>query len=419
MNKRVVCLIAVVVLLISGFGFALAVQKYFPTTWQYCVNEFGWNYSYDDEKGLVISSDDADSFEITISNDRPKQSEGIYAGELSDCVCVADGYVYYEANDGKIMQAPLSDSSKEKLVYTLEPWSYGNGEYVIAKLSKLGGRMLLSFHQGGAVMGANYIIELKDDGTAEEVQSSYFETTVIGDRLFSYYIGQMTGPGNLSMKEGDEQVISIGSKDYQYSSLTNGVVEGIQDFSLIGDELYVCVINEALGNKTVYKVNIKTNETVKVSKNQVVTSQIDGDNLYYLSNSKVYRVSLMDGSEELVATLPEGSGSNYDSCFAVLGGNIYWKNESDMELYTLDKKESLNPGAKLDSMGINGSDGEYLVCTFEETPSSKYRIMVFDKNGETVFKTSDKSYCKNITIEGNSIYFYNITSHTVCGYKIK
>lgn len=150
-----------------------------------------------------------------------------------------------------------------------------------------------------------------------------------------------------------------------------------------------------------------------------MTSQIDGDYLYYLSNSKVYRVSLKDGSEEMVATLTEISGVNYASCFAALGGKIYWKNESDMELYNLDKKESLNPGAKLDSMGINGSNGEYLVCTFEETPSSKYRIMVFNKNGETVFKTSNKSYCKNITIEGNSIYFYNITSCTVCSDKIK
>lgn len=67
--------------------------------------------------------------------------------------------MYYEANGGKIMQTPLSNSSKEKLVYQLEPWSYGDGEYVIAKLSKLGGKMILSFHQGGAVMGANYISE--------------------------------------------------------------------------------------------------------------------------------------------------------------------------------------------------------------------------------------------------------------------
>lgn len=85
----------------------------------------------------------------------------------------------------------------------------------------------------------------------------------------------------------------------------------------------------------------------------------------------------------------------------------------------MGKNESLNPGAKVDSMGITGSNGEYMVCTFEETPSSKYRIMVFDGSGNIVFKTSDKAYSKNVTIEGNNIFFYNITTGTVCSGKLK
>ncbi len=63
-------------------------------------------------------------------------------------------------------------------------------------------------------------------------------------------------------------------------------------------------------------------------------------------------------------------------------------------------------------MNITGDKQEYLACTFIETPDSKYRIMVFDKSGKVVFKTSDVG--ANIIVEGNTLYFYNITTGTLC-----
>ena len=30
---------------------------YFPLTWKYAVEEFGWQYSYDDENGLGVTSE--------------------------------------------------------------------------------------------------------------------------------------------------------------------------------------------------------------------------------------------------------------------------------------------------------------------------------------------------------------------------
>ncbi len=388
---------------------------YFPMTWKFCVDEFGWSYSFDDTNGLEIKSDNIPLSQISISKDRPKQKDGQYSGVLSDCVAISDGYVYYEANNGKIMQMSLSDTSKQKEIYQLEIWSYGDGKtYVYPKLSKLNGNMLLTFHQGGAVMGADYIIELKPDGTTEEIQSSYFGTTVIGNKQFSYYYGQMTGPGNLNMRV-DGELKQIGSKAHQFYSITNDKIEGVQDFYLIGEDLYLRASKGAYSQDTfVYKVNINTNETIKVSERDTRIAQIEGDYLYYLNTGSVYKVSLKDGTENCEGKLAGVSEAGYESSFVALGGKIYWKNEKNMELYTLGESESLNPGAKVDSMGITGSNGEYMVCTFEETPSSEYRIMVFDKSGKIVFKTSDKSYTKNITIEGNKIYFYNITTGTIC-----
>ncbi len=68
-------------------------------------------------------------------------------------------------------------------------------------------------------------------------------------------------------------------------------------------------------------------------------------------------------------------------------------------------------------MKITGDNKEYLACTFKETVQAKYRTMVLDRLGKVVFKTSDCG--NNVTIEGNTLYFYNITTQNVCSCKIK
>ena len=65
-------------------------------------------------------------------------------------------------------------------------------------------------------------------------------------------------------------------------------------------------------------------------------------------------------------------------------------------------------------MKFCGDNKEYLVCSFAETPHSKYRVMVFDRNGDVVFKTSDKAYPHHIYITGKVLYFYNVTAGTAC-----
>jgi hypothetical protein len=65
-------------------------------------------------------------------------------------------------------------------------------------------------------------------------------------------------------------------------------------------------------------------------------------------------------------------------------------------------------------MDIMGDDGEYLVCTFAEGGAAQFRILVFDRNGNAVFRTTDKAYCRNIFIKGDRIYFYNQTDGTIC-----
>jgi len=238
-------------------------------------------------------------------------------------------------------------------------------------------------------------------------------------------------------KKGQTEPVPIGSNDHWYDTLLvksfggipdlAGCFGGVPDVSLIGNQLFVRaskVLNKGsdgsykLDTKQVYKVNIDTNEVTKVSnsKEAVDTAQIEGDNLYYLSKGSIYKMSLQDGKEVYLGKAEGLPEFEPEIILKVLGGKAYFTKENK-QLYMLGNNASLNPNAELVSVRITGDNKEYLACTFKETTNAKYRIMVFDKSGKVVFKTSDCG--SNVTVEASTLYFYNITTENVCSCKIK
>jgi hypothetical protein len=405
---------------------------YFPMTWEFGVNEFGWDYSFSAKDGLMIDSDNVKLEQKTLAAALAKR-EYLSSGYPGN-VTVTDKYIYYEDTKGQIMQAELANPATRKAVYQLPAWSYGDGkELVYGSLSVENNEAYLKYHQGGAVMGSDWLFRLNDDGTTTELQSSYTRAKTFGDKTFSYWTGGAPGAGNLSMKTGDGEPVPLGDPDYLYGWSWQRNEDGSQggggsdDVYLVGDNLYILAFHNPYGDEGkkgetngIYRININTGETVRVSGKEVMAFKMDGDFLYYHSDGTFYRQSVKEGKEEeirQVAGEPEGTGSIFTEPnipnFLVLNGKIYWQKQSDQGLYDIDGK-NLNEGAALDDMAIMGSDGEYLACTFQETDTSKYRIMVFDRDGNVVFKTSDKAYCRNISIFGGKIYFYSLTTGTVC-----
>jgi hypothetical protein len=151
---------------------------YFPMTWEFGVNEFGWDYSFSNKDGLVINSDN-----IRLEQKKPATAVAKREYESTPgSATVTDQYIYYENQKGQIIQAKLADPSQMKTVYQLPVWSYGNGEYVYPNLYVENGTAYLKYHQGGAVMGSDWLIRLNDDGTTDELQKSYTRTKTFGDR---------------------------------------------------------------------------------------------------------------------------------------------------------------------------------------------------------------------------------------------
>ena len=390
---------------------------YFPMTWNFCFNEFGWGYSFDVKNGLVINSDNIRLLQKNLPADRAKNGDG----SLKNNVAVTSTFVYYEDAKGQIIQAPLSNISNTKVVYQLPVWTYGDGKIpVFANLYAEDNQAFLAYNQGGATMGTEYLFRLNDDGTTTLLNNTRFIIKKFGDIDIKYWAGPAPGPGELFIKEeDDDEWHLLGNPNLLYGwawkvSENNSGGGSSRDVYLVDDDLYILGFDFSVENTSttgIYKVNINTNETVRIGEREVTAFIIEGDYIYYASEGSIYRYSLLDCTEELLEELAKAP--NMIKKLIVLNGNIYWQDELNKKLYNLNG-EDLNPGAELDGMKLCGDNKEYLVCTFKETSDSKYRIMIFDNNGDVVFKTSDYTNLSNIYITENMLYFYNITSGTVC-----
>ena len=405
---------------------------YFPMTWKYCVDQFGWDYKFDAGTGLVITSTNPKLSQIPVPKNRITWTDEDGKKYMSAEVLAKNGFVYYVADKGAVMQAPLADPTNARTVYQLEVWSYGDGnQFDMHNFYEENGKAYLLYHSGGAVMGSDHRYLLKEDGTTQKIQDSYWETTLIGDKLYMYFRGPMPGPGNLMVQDAgafytDDAPKRLGPADYWYYSLTN--IDGLPIFERIGDELYVRAAKylpnqdggHTLEDVAVYKVNITTNAITKVAgqaNQNVSNAQIVGDNLYYVcakpegddqATYSAYKHSLKDGTETFIGDLK--GIETWQFQFAVVGDHVYYANAGG--LYRFGENINLNPKAEVISINVTGDNREFLAATFKETADSKYRVMVFDKSGKVVFKTSDRG--SNIVAEGNTLYFYNITTETLC-----
>jgi hypothetical protein len=368
---------------------------YFPMTWRFCVEELGWEYEYDASDGLVINSSNQrlDKYTLTDYTDSP--------------VIVSDGHFYYGGAEGAIYRALVANPADTKKVYQLPLWTYGDS-YVLYGLTQRNGEAWLKYHQGGAAMGTDFFIRLNPDGTTEEVDRGYLAFKTFGD--ITVKVDQWSPPvhNNLMVKkEGQEEYRRVGNphclygRDYELREDGSQGGSPSDDIYLIGDTVYVLAVDttKETDGSGIYSVNINTNATKRISDLRVNSFAIHGDTIYALSNGGLYQMPLEGGTESLLETKGPVS-REFD--FQVLDGVIYYVNADDNRLYAVGKEDSLNPGGSV--TGLKTEEG-YLICTFKEESGNPYRIMVLERDGGVVFKTSDTAVINTVSIEDGRLYY--------------
>jgi hypothetical protein len=374
---------------------------YFPLTWRFAVEEFGWEYRFDPKNGLIIQS----------SNQ--KLEKGTLPGYTDGAVIAAGQYYYYSGPDGGIYQAPVTNPENAKKIYQLPMWSYGDS-YVPYGLTKKDGEAWLTYHQGGALMGSDHYIRLKPDGTCEEVEVGYLTFRTFGDISVKIHQGVPPGRNNLMIKYAEREYERVGNPDYLYGwdweqREDSAGGSPSKDLYLKDDNIYVLAVNKAkdTDESRIHRVNIHTGETSRVSDLRVRSFKMDEENIYCVSEGKLYKIPINEGAENQLETTGPVSGE-FD--IQVLDGIVYYVNSQDSELYKVGTDQSLNPAGKVNGLKL---EENYLVCTFKEENNNPYRIIVFDKSGKVVFKTSDVAQIKNISIDNGWLFYVESTSKNI------
>jgi len=393
---------------------------YFPLTYRFAAEEFDWDYKFDAKTGLSINEKSGAAqqgqtafTEVTLPI--VNRSEGIRGA-----FTMVGDYFYYEGKNGKIYQAPISDTSKVKEVYSLPKSGIGS-DYVYAGLHIKNNQAILTYHIGGATMGSDYVIRLNPDGTNETIDSGYSYLEDFGDITIRVNQGVPPFTNNLTIKynknigTANDQFESIGDPNYIYGWDVEPCSDGTsygrsKNLYLRGDQVFVLGCRDARQEDShiggtghisgVYIVNIKTDETERITKNSARAFQIHGDTLYFLSGENMlYKKSLAFSEGGVVSNVEELMATGMVNEFVVTNGHVFYATAEyflpddkryveNGQLYKVGSTASLNPKGIV--AGLEVQEG-YVIATFTAESESPYKLMVINKDGTVIYKTSEEA----------------------------
>lgn len=309
---------------------------YFPLTWEYGVNEFGWDYHFDNKNGLVIRSQNASPKLLGLVDYLHEDEK--YGGFI-----VQGDYIYYTGNNGAVYQAPLNDLKNNKKIYQLPKDTYfDENTYINPHYSHRDGEVIFSYSIG-TTGGMDYEIAINGDGTTAD-------PVAIGP----FIAPEVSNEGLLMYKSKS----SYETDKYRYMITSN--------------------INADNDSNRIYKLNKATGKITLVNEKPAETFKYYNERLYFISDDKMlYSLSLRDDTIRL-----ESSGSVYQENYEVLGNDIYYISDKDQKVYKEGNTNPLNSGETGEAVQLAG---DYIVLTFNTTLDKSYRSIIYDKNGNMVF----------------------------------
>lgn len=319
---------------------------YFPLTWEYGVNEFGWDYHFDSKNGLVINSPNAAPTLLELAD--YLYEEGSYGQFI-----VKEDHIYYTGNKGVIYQAPLNNLKSNRKIYQLPVnLMWGEDTYGYPYFSHRDGKVIFSYHLGGATMGTTYEIAINSDGTTTEPKTRSFIAPASTDEGL---VLNMSKNKNLGYWQSTE---SYETDNYSY---------------LVAFNLRV-----ADDSSRIYKLNKATGKITLVNETPAGAFRYRNEKLYFVSeDSMLYSLSLNDETVRL-----ESSEPVYQEYFEVLGKDIYYISDKDRRVYKDGDKNPINSGETGEAIQLTG---DYIVLKFNTTLQVSYRTVVYDTNGTAAF----------------------------------
>jgi hypothetical protein len=357
---------------------------YFPLTWRFAHEEFGWDYGWDNHEGLSITSHNPQLQAAAIPQ---------YAGDND--VALFKGYYYFvETTDttNHVYRAPVGQPSKKEEIYSYTiQTSEGLQKHLYFQARE--DSLWFTYHLGGGFMGHDEFVKISDDGKTELLHQGYldFRNTPYGILTVQLGASAFQG-GNLYLSpngnEKPEERKSVGDPELMYAVLSNGSTLGAgqntaASIDILGDNVYVLASRSSSDANNIYQINLKTNKTVKA---------ISGTSRFRVIDNKLYYVK--DADNALYSSALDGSGEGKLSEHAVswfdsIDGTVFYTSKKEAGQFGLYKVEPQGEdilaweGSVTSAQAVNGQ----LVCLLGE--GSEYGAVVLDGSGVPVVSVAD------------------------------
>jgi len=284
---------------------------YFPLTWRFAVDEFGWEYSFDAEKGLVISSDNAHPYIVDLP-----YCNGMVA---------TDGVYYYyngKSEDKNVIYRVLvADTSNPQIIHEIPNSDLSK----TASLEMINGEVYINYLCGsGPTMSTEYYYKIEADGSLTRQNPSnysggkhgYNEVTKEEDGIFVKGTYYFDGPTKITYTiNGVETEVEAISDTVQFGRKRNGnkdySVNTRSDYIQIykGKIYFTGIDLSTAEDSALYCIDTATGKTEKiidgvwgfhVYSGWLNEEQADSTMIIYDSNGNIMRYEELTGNTRMI-----------------------------------------------------------------------------------------------------------------------
>ncbi|WP_409340839.1 DUF5050 domain-containing protein [Paenibacillus sp. MBLB4367] len=349
---------------------------YFPLTWRFAHNEFGWDYQWSDTDGLSISS-----------HNPQVQTAMLPTSAGENDVALFKGYYYFVETTGMtnhIYRAPVQNPSDKEEIYSYNFYSSDRNPKVVTFQNR-DNTLWFTYHLGGGFTGQDYYVKISDDGKAELLHRGYIDFL---DTPYGTLILNLPGGYMYLSQPGQDETNSkiVGGGDPNVKMYANQVPRSVPSTaaSVVGDDLYVLCLRGPANQNSLCKINLKTNKSDTIVNSSISSFRMINNKLYYVKDEdNALYSSVLDGTGEM--KLSHHAVSWFDS----IDGNVFYTTKKETNQYDLYKADP------------NGEDPlvwttpvievqvlkDRLICRFGE--NDDYGVVLLDSSGHLTLKLTD------------------------------
>lgn len=397
---------------------------YFPLTWRFAVNEFGWNYSFNAVHGLNINSTNDKTTVIEL----PHIADGDIAFD--------DSYYYYNASlNGKsyVYRASVNDTSKAEPIYELPDTQMSKS----VTFSKGDDGIYFSHPQGSVpTTSTTAFKKINADGTVTDAKnnSDYaygkhgsYELSKSKDgisvNITAYGVEYMINGIKVNVN-GEEKEITgypeaLSITYCMIDGKRNERISALSRVQILGDKIYISAydLEEKSGNNNLYTIDINTGSFEKLiegieggfhvyhgpdyAETDVIIFGKDGNTMRYTtSDGKTAVIDTFAETGDLILEKASGTQSVY-TLWKSLGGD-----KTVVQKLANYAMHSFNDTVFETTTGTTWkiSDRHLVVYTVGESPNDTVRMVVGPwENGYSYLCTSDTII--NVYVNGNTILY--------------